>query len=102
MNNLATIINEPLTNRDVFVFDSELERLHLPIDHKVQSIPKGYTIMDLLSYVFEEDITSIAFMLQNYADGEKTIVDFINGMSAHIKEDSMCIKCAKRVWTNNG
>ncbi len=95
--NLINKINDPLTKKDIFVFDSEFERDHARKhpDHRVESIPKGYTLMDVLAYLFDNDVISIAEVLSDYENGIEAAIDFMDGVTEGIKYDLVCIRCVR-------
>lgn len=92
---LMTLLSKPLTMRKISTFDHRLVNNHIGVDHAIFSIPKHYTILDALSYIFNDDAIAISNVLQDYVDIEPRSRELIKGIEGGVKDKVICLTCIK-------
>ena len=96
MTHISQYLGKSLTNKKIVVFDQRLVSTHIGIPHSIMVIPKGYTLMDALSYVFHRDVLAMADVIQDYADGNGFAVDLFEALEHGVASKSMCLDCVRR------
>lgn len=92
---LSFLVSKELNTNKISIFDPRLDAAHEGLGHDILPIPRKYTIIDALCYIFDNDPTSIADVLQSYSDKSGYALDLINALSEGIQSRSICLTCVK-------
>jgi hypothetical protein len=96
MTHISRYLANPLTDKRVVVFDKRLVSTHIQIKHGIMPIPKGYTLMDALAFVFNDDVLAMSDVIQDYADNNGFAVDLLDALEVGILNRSICLTCVAR------
>ena len=96
MTTLNNFFNKPLTTKYITIFDPVLIEAHKTITHDIYNIPKGYTLIDTLSYIFDNDVISMSEILQDYDDGIPSALNMVDVIRDGIKHNVLCLSCIKK------
>ena len=72
-----------------------LVKNHIGIAHPIFIIPKDYTLLDALSYIFNDDANAISNVLQDYTDNDEQATALMKGIEEGIKDKIICLTCIK-------
>lgn len=89
-------INDPITKRAIKKFNADLMDEHRFMNHDVMPIPKGYSQMDCLCHIFDNDAMAIADVLQSYVDNNQHAVGLLGAIHEGIRTKSICITCIRQ------
>lgn len=92
---LTTLLSKSLTVKKTIHLNSNLVATHAGADHPIFLIPKNYTLLDALSYVFDDDAGTIANVLQDYVDEVPRAIELMHGIQKGIKSKTICLTCIK-------
>jgi len=92
---LNEYVNKTLNKQQIIAFDPRLIDAHLEVPHPIMSIPRNYTLIDALIYVFDNDPNAVAHVLQDYQDGIKYTNDLFSALENGIKSKSICMTCVR-------
>lgn len=92
---LEGYIDKKLTLRGFKRYIPELEQEHKNMPHKLPQIPAGFTALDALCYIFNNDPMPIADVMQSYVDDVPNTVDLMDALIDGIQTKSICLECVK-------
>lgn len=95
MTELNEFFNEPLTDIMITDFSQGLTDIHFAKAHNPTHINAGATLMDLICYVFNNNLTAISTLLQDWDDGDEFAVGLANALINGVKKKELCCDCVK-------
>ena len=93
--NLIDYATEPLVAEEIKFFSPQLVRDHTGINHIIKPIPKNYTLIDALAYIFNNNPVQIAGVLQAYQDRMPDAINLLKAIETGIKERNICLTCVR-------
>jgi len=90
-------LNKPLTAKKIKEFNKDFVENHkkeFP-EHEIFEIPAGFTVLDAISYVFDNDIRSISDFMSKYFKQEVCTIDLLRMLEEGIDNRILCLNCVR-------
>ena len=89
-----------LLQQDLSEYTEELEEVHLEGDHALPVIPGWIDMIDILHYIFNDNILIAIRAVQQYVDGDPFSVSLIESLREDVPAGRVCVICLRRDVTN--
>jgi len=93
--NLVEYVSTPLVDKEIRFFSPQLTKEHIGINHAIKVIPKDFTLIDALTYIFDNDPNGVANVLQAYQDDIPDARNLISALEDGIKNKQLCLTCIR-------
>lgn len=88
-------LNKIINKRAINTFNPDFTEMHRGMNHKIFKIPAGFTMLDAVSYILNNNPNHIADFLMKLQYNVPEATDIVNILKEGIKNKTICLTCLR-------